>query len=112
MTVYELTDLLQDFSKIDKDFCQMGKVDEDFKLFLDTNFGFYSDKILIGCGFGSNILYQYDFEAGILKSSFNNIQLSLVTDWKLSIKDEMLILSLYDNDVLWCNFYIAKLTFA
>lgn len=111
MTAHELTNLLQDFPRINKDFCETGKVDKNFKLFLDANFGFYNDKILIGCEFGSNILYQYDVEAEVFKSSFNKIQLNLITDWKLSFKNDMFTLSLYENDILWYDFHIAKLVF-
>jgi len=111
MTVYELTDLLKDTSKFDKNFCEKGKVDKDFKLFLDANFGYYCNNILVGTEFGSNILFQYDYEVDSLKSSFNEIQLNLVTNWKLSFKSDMLTLSLYEDDILWCDFHIAKLTF-
>lgn len=111
MTVYELTDLFTNFSEIDKDFCERGKNDENFKKFLDANFSYYSDNILVGIDFGSNILYQYDYERECLRSSFNEIELDLITDWKLFKKDETLILSLYENDTLWNNFSVAKLLF-
>ena len=71
MTVYELTYLLTDFSKIGKDFLETGKFNNEFKLFLNANFGYYSDNILVGAHFGSNILYQYDSERDCIKSSFD-----------------------------------------
>ena len=112
MTVYELTYLLTDFSKIGKDFLETGKFNNEFKLFLNANFGYYSDNILVGAHFGSNILYQYDSERDCIKSSFDEFQLNLITNWKLSFKNDMFTLSLYENDILWCDFHIAKLTFA
>lgn len=111
MTVYELTDLLTDFSKIDKDFSESGKLNKEFKLFLDAAFGYYSDNILVGTHFGSNILYQYDSERDCIKSSFDELQLNLITDWKLSLKEGMLALSLYEGDTLWADYFVAKLTF-
>lgn len=111
MDVYKLTELVKNFSQYNKDFCETGKNDKDFKLFLDANFSYYCDTILVGSDFSSNILYQYDFEAETLKSSFNEIQLNLITDWKLSFVNERLTLSLFEEDVLWASFSIVKLTF-
>lgn len=88
---------------------QSGEIDENFKNWLNSSFGFYSGYVLISNDWDSTLIYQYDFELEAFKSSYNNIYLSDVDTWSVECKDGYFVLNLQASEHLWASFKLYKL---
>ena len=89
--------------------CYEGKIDENFKSWLSSSFGFYSDRVLVSNDWDSNIIYQYDFELEALKSSYNNIYLSEVDNWSIDFNNDYCFLHLKSGEHFWASFKLYNL---
>lgn len=94
----------------EKTFEIKGEIDKNFKNWLHGYFGYYANNVLISNDWASKVIYQYDFEQEILKSSFNNIELQHVNSWRIEKTEDNYHLFLYSDDVLWTSFTMFTLT--
>lgn len=78
-----------------------------FKIWLESNFGFYSSGILIDASYDSNILYQYNPETNKLQSSYMNVDLKCCTSYEIIKRNENLFLYFYSEDVVWSSYMMV-----
>lgn len=88
-----------------------GKVDYKFKLWLDCNFGHYTQGLLIDYYWDSTVVYQYDSKLDKLRSTYNEISLDSITGWRIYNDNRELVLALYEGDVLWCAYVMCWVTY-
>jgi hypothetical protein len=88
-----------------------GKVDYKFKVWLDCNFGYYTQGLLIDYCWDSTVVYQYDSKLGKLRSTYNEISLDSITDWRIYDDNGELVLAFYEGDVAWCAYVMSWLIY-
>lgn len=84
-----------------------GKIDKNFKEWLNESFSFYSDGFLIGNIYDSNIHYQYDPELNALVSSFDKNDLKFVDNYIIKIEPDTIIIELNEGDIEWYSYTCA-----
>lgn len=82
-------------------------LDKRFRIWLESNFGFYSSGILIDASYDSNILYQYNPETNKLQSSYMNVDLKCCTSYEIIKRNENLFLYFYSEDVMWSSYMMV-----
>jgi hypothetical protein len=88
-----------------------GNIDSKFKVWLDCNFGYYTQGLLIDYHWDSTVVYQYDYKLGKLRSTYNEISLDSITSWRIYDDNGELVLAFYEGDVAWCAYVMSWLTY-
>jgi hypothetical protein len=88
-----------------------GSVDNFFKNWLECNFGYYTQGLLVDVNWDSTVVYQYDYKLGKLRSTYNEISLDSITGWRIYDDNGELVLALYEDDVLWCAYVMSWITY-
>lgn len=85
-----------------------GKVNQVFKIWLDCNFGFYSQGILLDTAWDVNLIYQFEEKRNALKSWFREAELDKLNKWEIIIDDDNIFyLSLFEDDIEWFRFQMC-----
>lgn len=84
-----------------------GKIDKNFKQWLDKLFGFYADGFLIGNIYDSNIYYQYDADLNALVSSYDRNYLKYVNNYTIKVESNAITIDLKDDDTEWYSYTCA-----
>lgn len=96
----------------DDDLLQEGPADNKFKLWMECNFGHYTQGLLIDVHWYSTVVYQYDAEVNKLRSTFNELSFENVNKWRIYKDDnDGLYIGLYWNDALWGAYVMSWLTY-
>lgn len=100
-----------DFYSSDK-LVQEGNINKEFKVWLECNFGYYTQGLLIDANWDSTVVYQYDTEIDKLRSTFNELSFKNVNKWRIYKDDnDEFYIGLYWNDGLWGAYVMSWLTY-
>lgn len=81
-----------------------GEINQKFIVWLDANFGFYSQGILVDTAWDVNLIYQFEEKRNALKSWYQEIELSRFNKWEIIIDNDTFYLNLYEDDIKWFCF--------
>ena len=91
---------------------QEGTVDNKFKVWLECNFGHYTQGLLIDANWDSTVVYQYDAEMDKLRSTFNELSFENVNKWRIYKDDnDDFYIGLYWGGGLWGAYVMSWLTY-
>lgn len=89
-----------------------GSIDIVFKNWLECNFGYYTQGLLVDANWDSTVVYQYDPETDKIRSTFNEVLLKNVNVWRIYQDDnDEFYLGLYWDGGLWGAFVMSWLTY-
>lgn len=89
-----------------------GIVDKQFKVWLECNFGYYTQGLLVSAVWDSTVVYQYDYEADKICSTFDSLSFQNTTSWRIYEDDNgEFYLSFYWDDALQTSYVMSWLSY-
>ena len=96
----------------DDNLLQEGPIDNKFKLWMECNFGHYTQGLLIDAHWDSTVIYQYDVEMNKLRSTFDELSFENVNKWRIyKDNNDKLYIGFYWNNMLWGTYVMSWLTY-